>query len=95
LGEGHFSRMGNHSGIQNIIIEGVYSIRKELAIFYNLKIWVECSAQTRLKRGMERDGLKMKEQWENFWMKQEDEYVEKHKPHLYADIIVNGEQVLS
>ncbi len=77
----------------NIIIEGVYSTRKELAVYYDLKIWIDCKKETRLKRGIERDGLNMKEYWEKVWMKQEDEYLKNHKPDLAAEIIINGDTV--
>jgi len=77
----------------NIIIEGVYSTRKELAGYYDLKIWIECKKKTRLQRGIERDRLNMKEYWEKVWMKQEDEYLINHKPDLAAEIIINGNTI--
>ncbi len=73
-----------------VIIEGVYSTRKELANFYELTIWVDCPREIRLLRGMERDGEEAKELWENNWMIAEDIYVETHKPIERADIIVKG-----
>jgi uridine kinase len=41
-------------------VEGIYSIRKELEEFFDQKIWVECSAETRLNRGVKRDGESMR-----------------------------------
>jgi len=73
-----------------VIIEGVYSIRKELADLYDLTIWVDCPRGIRLLRGMERDGEEAKELWENNWMIAEDIYVEAHKPIERADIVVKG-----
>lgn len=52
------SLVGSHivpaSGI--VIIEGVYATRQELAEMYDLKIWVNCPRETRIKRGIARDG---------------------------------------
>ncbi|QAS54550.1 uridine kinase family protein [Halobacillus litoralis] len=73
-----------------VIIEGVYSIRNELANKYDFTIWVDCPRKTRLSRGVERDGEEMREMWEKNWMASEDIYMEEHKPHERADHIVNG-----
>lgn len=73
-----------------VIVEGVYSIRKELANKYDFTIWVECPRETRLSRGLERDGEEARDMWENNWMISEDIYVEEQKPYERADLIVNG-----
>lgn len=73
-----------------VIIEGVYSLRNELANKYDYKIWVECPRETRLSRGLERDGEDARDMWENNWMISEDIYVVEHKPYERADLVVNG-----
>ena len=86
------SLVGSHivsaSGI--VIIEGVYATRQELAGMYDLKIWVNCPRETRIKRGIARDGEAARDMWENNWMIAEDMYVESHKPHEFADFIIDG-----
>ena len=86
------SLVGSHivsaSGI--VIIEGVYATRQELAGMYDLKIWVNCPRETRIKRGIARDGEAARDMWENNWMVAEDMYVESHKPHEFADFIIDG-----
>lgn len=73
-----------------VIIEGVYSIRKELSDIYDFKIWVDCPREKRLSRGLDRDGEEAREMWENYWMISEDIYLEKYKPYERADIVVDG-----
>ncbi len=73
-----------------VIIEGVYTIRKELADKYDYKIWLDCPREIRLSRGLERDGEEAREMWESNWMVSEDMYVEEHKPFESADLIVSG-----
>lgn len=73
-----------------VIIEGVYSIRKELANKYDYTIWVDCPRDIRLSRGLKRDGEEARDMWENNWMVSEDIYVEEHKPFEIADLVVNG-----
>ncbi|MDA1966386.1 AAA family ATPase [Bacillus cereus] len=73
-----------------VIIEGVYATRQELAEMYDLKIWVNCPRETRIKRGIARDGEAARDMWENNWMVAEDMYVESHKPQGFADFIIDG-----
>lgn len=73
-----------------VIIEGVYSIRNELANKYDMTIWVDCPRETRLSRGLERDGEEARDMWENNWMISEDLYMEEQKPFERADFIVHG-----
>ncbi len=73
-----------------VIIEGVYSTRRELADFYDFRIWVECPREVRLARGIARDGEGMRKRWESEWMPMEDTYVEGHRPHEAADCVING-----
>ncbi|KAB2459876.1 AAA family ATPase [Bacillus sp. CH126_4D] len=73
-----------------VIIEGVYATRQELAEMYDLKIWVNCPRETRIKRGIARDGEAARDMWENNWMIAEDMYVESHMPHEFADFIIDG-----
>lgn len=73
-----------------VIIEGVYSTRRELAGKYDLKIWVECPREIRLTRGLERDGEEARDTWENNWMISEDTYVKEHRPFGTANFVVSG-----
>ena len=74
-----------------VLVEGVYTMRRELTDLYDLKIWVECPRVIRLARGIARDGEKARPVWEQDWMPKEDCYVKTHLPHERADLFVNGE----
>lgn len=73
-----------------VIIEGTYSIRKELAGYHDFTIWVECPRDQRLKRGLERDGEDARQMWEDNWMVHEDLYVGVQRPQERADLVVDG-----
>lgn len=73
-----------------VIVEGVYSIRKELTNKYDLTIWVECPRAIRLTRGLHRDGEEARGMWENNWMVAEDIYVKDHKPNESANLVFEG-----
>jgi uridine kinase len=73
-----------------VIVEGVYASRRELASFYDLRIWVECPRELRLSRGLARDGETARKRWEEDWMPGEDRYIEEHRPQERADAVVRG-----
>jgi uridine kinase len=73
-----------------VLVEGVYTMRCELAHLYDLKIWVECPRTIRLARGVARDGEAARAIWEQDWMPKEDDYVKTHLPHERADFSING-----
>jgi uridine kinase len=73
-----------------VIIEGIYSTREELRDFYDYTIWVDCSYETRLQRGIERDGEEARDKWVNEWMPKEDIYVKTQKPHEKSNMLVEG-----
>jgi uridine kinase len=76
-----------------VIVEGVYSSRRELADCYDFRVWVECPRDVRLSRGLARDGDGARTRWEDDWMPSEDRYIREHRPQDYADAIVNGAAV--
>ena len=73
-----------------VLVEGVYTMRRELTNLYDLKIWVECPRAIRLARGIARDGEKARTIWEQDWMPKEDDYIKTHLPRERADLFVNG-----
>ena len=73
-----------------VIIEGVYSLRKEFFDCYDCTIWVECPRDIRLARGLERDGEAARDRWVKNWMVSEDVYMDTYKPFLKADLLVSG-----
>ncbi|MCE2412391.1 uridine kinase [Candidatus Poribacteria bacterium] len=73
-----------------VLVEGVYTMRRELTHLYDLKIWVECPRAIRLARGIARDGEKARPIWEQDWMPKEDDYIKTHLPRERADLFVNG-----
>ncbi|TVX94658.1 uridine kinase family protein [Paenibacillus agilis] len=73
-----------------VIIEGVCSTRLELADNYDVTIWVNCPRETRLARGLERDGEAARSLWEDNWMIAEDKYVREHQPDVRAHVILQG-----
>lgn len=74
-----------------VLIEGVYSTIKELSKYYDYKIWIDTSKETRLQRGVERDGEKAREIWENEWMPSEEAYIIAETPFETSDLVISGE----
>lgn len=72
-----------------MLMEGVSSARKEFRPYLSYAIWVETPLEICIKRGIERDGEHMRQQWEK-WLKEEDEFIKRDNPRAYADLKVSG-----
>jgi uridine kinase len=77
-----------------LVLEGVSASRQAFRPYLTYAIWIETSAEVRLRRGLERDGKDARTQWEA-WMAEEDAYREGERPDLAADLVVDGERDLS
>jgi len=73
-----------------LIVEGVSSLRDELGKYWDFAIWLDCSHEIRLARGVARDGESMRCQWTDIWMPEEDEYFRAQRPDRRADLIIDG-----
>lgn len=78
-----------------VLVEGVYSTRRELSGYYDFTIWIEASRETRLARGLARDGDGAHDRWVNDWMPCEDHYVATQVPARKADVVVIGDALPS
>ena len=73
-----------------VIVEGVSVLRSELGEPWHMTVWVESPFEIRLARGVERDGESMRDMWLNFWMPEENRYIEAQKPQERVDYVVLG-----
>ncbi len=73
-----------------VIVEGVFSIRKELAPLYDVRVWVETPRAICLERGYERDGDAGRELWDEEWMPAYAAYIKLTDPANRADYTVTG-----
>ncbi|MFZ1978560.1 MAG: uridine kinase [Bacteroidota bacterium] len=76
--------------LSHVIIEGIYTLKSELSMYYDLRLWIECPRDVRLKRGLDRDGEHARSLWEDDWMQEEDRYIALCHPHLQAHKIIQG-----
>jgi uridine kinase len=73
-----------------LIIEGVSALRDELSKYWDYAIYVTCPYETRLARGVERDGEEMRSKWVDVWMPEEETYFQAQRPDLKADVVLDG-----
>ncbi len=76
-----------------LIIEGCSVFHPDLLVFYDVKIWVDCTLEKATKRAMWRDRYVHKDEhdelWLNTWMPNEQDFMIKYRPDLAADITLN------
>jgi GrpB-like predicted nucleotidyltransferase (UPF0157 family)/uridine kinase len=78
-----------------MILEGVSSCRKEFRDFVSVSIFVNTPRAVCLQRGVERDRPTGKSDEElvqiwTEWFDEEDRYLQRDQPQLYADVVVDG-----
>jgi len=71
-----------------ILIEGVYSLRRELRDLYDLTIFVDAPAELRHRRMAGR--AENADIWIDRWMAAEHCYLERHRPQAGASLIWPG-----
>lgn len=72
-----------------IIVEGCYSARPELAIYYDIIVLVETSPKERMKRQRQRNDAT--QEWLMRWDRAETYYIRTTNLRERADIILRGE----
>jgi uridine kinase len=72
-----------------IIIEGVSSGRSEWSEHLSFLVWVDAPAETRLSRGLERDGQSALGEWQS-WMATEDAHYREDATRERADLEIDG-----
>lgn len=77
-----------------VVVEGVSSARLEWQHHLSFVVWVDTERETRLRRGLERDGEDQRAQWET-WMAAEDDHFAAHRTRERADVIVDGDPAVS
>lgn len=73
-----------------VVVEGVCALHRTFREAYDVRAWVEAPYETRLARGIARDGEAARATWVEHWMPMEDRYVERDDPIACADVIVDG-----
>ena len=73
-----------------LVVEGVFATSPLLGGRHSFSVWVAASRPLRLSRGVQRDGEAWRKTWTEVWMPREDGYVERTRPDLRADLVVDG-----
>jgi uridine kinase len=73
-----------------VVVEGVCALHRMFRDDYDVRVWVDAPYETRLERGVARDGEAARETWVERWMPGEDRYVEQDDPVACADVVVDG-----
>ncbi len=73
-----------------VVVEGVCALHRMFRDDYDVRVWVEAPYETRLERGVARDGEAARATWVERWMPMEDRYVERDDPIACAHVIVDG-----
>lgn len=76
-----------------LVLEGVGSAPRSHAHLVTVTVWVSAPADVRLRRGLERDGAGLRDQW-LAWMQAEDALFARERVEQRADVLVDGNGVV-
>lgn len=65
-----------------VVVEGVFTLRAELAVYFNYRIWLLADRHERIERTVARDGEWSRSSLMEWWMPDEDEYLREAAAHL-------------
>jgi hypothetical protein len=71
------------------IIEGSGALTRASRERATFGIWVELDAPTRKTRALARDGAPYEPHWDA-WAEQEQQHIDRERPDLLADVVVDG-----
>ena len=72
-----------------LVLEGVGSASSAYAHLATVVVWVDAPRDLRLRRGLERDGPELRDQWLR-WMAEEDRLFAQERTAGRADVVVDG-----
>lgn len=73
-----------------VILEGVTAAREAFRPYLAFAIFVDTPRDDCIRRGLERDGEHMREEWERGFDR-EAVYIARERPDAYADVVVRGD----
>jgi len=73
-----------------VVVEGVCALHRMFRDDYDVRVWVDAPYETRLARGVARDGEPARATWVEIWMPSEDRYIAADDPIECADVVVDG-----
>jgi uridine kinase len=83
LVDGHTIEVG---GV--VIIDGITATRRELADYYDLRLWFACPREVRVSRLLGRGDTSSAEI--EYWMPSEERYIASHAPDETAHLVVDS-----
>lgn len=78
-------------GVEVVIVEGIFLLRRELRAYYDLAVWIECSFETALRRAMARnqEGLSedvLIEEYTRVYFPAQEHHLLRDDPSAKADL---------
>jgi uridine kinase len=77
-----------------IILEGIGLMHPDLTPYLHFSIWINCSPETAMQRGINRDKkvlhVDQAKLWQEIWMPNDQDFYEKFRPDESADCLYEG-----
>jgi uridine kinase len=86
----------DHRGVDVVIIEGIFLLKREFRPHYDLTVWIECSFGTALERAVSRnqEGLSeeaLREEYARIYFPAQAYHVARDGPHASASLVLQND----
>lgn len=75
--------------VQYLLVEGVGVAQRKARAFANLVVYIDAPATVRLRRGLARDGHRMRDEWRR-WQQLEEVHLHEHGTRAAANVAIDG-----
>jgi uridine kinase len=90
----------DHTDLDILLIEGILLFQKKYLLYYDYKVWIDCSFETALQRAVQRNAEKLDEarlihDYETYYHAAQRLHFERDDPQKAADLVFYNDPVLS
>jgi uridine kinase len=84
-------------GVDVVIVEGIFLLKRELRGYFDMTLWVECSYQTALARALQRNqeaqsGAELLRDYQQIYFAAQEIHREKDAPREHADVVIENDR---
>ena len=93
----YYPLLYDHPAPDILLVEGILLFKKEYLSLYDLRIWIDCSFETGIRRAIRRNSEKLPEEqlihdYLTFYYAAQRLHFERDAPQQAADIIFNNDR---
>jgi uridine kinase len=96
-GDNEFRHTYDFRGVDVVIVEGIFLLKREFRGYFDMTFWIECSYQTALARALQRNqeaqsGAELLRDYQQIYFAAQKIHREKDAPREHADVVIENDR---